>query len=161
MFFFFVDYSWFPSLLFLKVLLVWLWMTLFPCDQQYTFGSSFETYFFLLISAFSSNVWVACPMFPVLFCISIASFYVIVLLYLDNILFEAIKWVMKSLSDKYASARLYSAEEKHFCSSSALLACWKPACAAFKLCYSHNLLYSNAKNILKLAHVLSALCFLC
>ena len=51
-----------------------------------------------------------------------------------NVLFEAINWDITYLYDNAASARLFSAEVKFCCSSTAILTCWKPACVEFKLC---------------------------
>ena len=77
-----------------------------------------------------------------------------------NVFFEAINWAINYFSDNASSARLFSAEEKYFRSSEALLAFWKPSYVAFKHCSSLNLLYYNTKNMLKLDHVLYTIGFL-
>ena len=102
-------------------------------------------------------VW---TLFPVPFCIRILIVAVIVLLKYANILFEALIWAMTSLSEKAASVRLSSAKWKSCYDYSSWLACWNHDWVAFKQCASRSLLYSKAKNILKLAHVFSALGFL-
>ena len=79
--------------------------------------------------------------------------------FMDSVifLFGAIIWAMTSLYEKSASDRLSSSEAKYCCYSAAWLAYWKPAWVALKHCSYYKLLYSNVKNILKLAHVLSML----
>ena len=66
-----------PCLRVVQVFHVWLWMNFSPCDQQYPFGSSFDIYFFLLVSDFSWRVCVACPILLVPYCISLAMVAVI------------------------------------------------------------------------------------
>ena len=67
---------------------------------------------------------------------------------------------MTSFAEKSAISRLSSAEEISCCYYYVLLACWKPSWVASKIFSSFNLLYSNTKNILKLAHILSDIGFL-
>ena len=58
-----LEDEWVPYLLFMKVLLVWLWMNLWPCVQKYLLGYSFNTYFFLIISDFLETFEFPCFMF--------------------------------------------------------------------------------------------------
>ena len=132
---------------------------IFPRNQEYPFGSSFGKYLFLLNYYFSWNFWGSCLIFPVPFCRRVA---------MVNVRFSSLcKYFVRRnqlgdqiLSENAASTRFSSAEEKYCCSSSTLLACWKSDFVAFKCCYFLNVLYSNTRNVLKLAHVLSGIGFL-
>ena len=77
-----------------------------------------------------------------------------------NVLLKAMNWAITSLSEKSASTRLFNSEVKSCSSSAALLICCKPACVVIKQCSSLNLLRSNARKFLKLAHIFSVLSFL-
>ena len=159
-----VAASYWNYFLLVHVLLAWLWMTLCTWDHQYPLVPIFDSCFFLISSDFSC---VVCIMFPVPCWIRLAIVVVWVRNYnvravLDSfkVLLEAINWATISLSEKYAIFRLSSTEAKSSYSSAVWLTCWNRACVEFKSWYSRNWLYSNAKNVFKLAHVFYALGFL-
>ena len=144
--------SWRPYILVVHVLLVWPWTILCPWDHQYTLGSSFDSYLFLLTSDF---YWVVFPMFPFPCLIKLSMLAFSDLLNYVNAFLEEINWATASLYEKSTSARLSSTEKKSIFSSAWL----NSACVEFKRWSYLNSLYSNAKNVLKVAHVFYALGF--